>query len=80
MLRAALLIGTTWTTLSFLFCFAWARAFTVLSDTRSVGQRRLRVECSGVNRRTAGLSCLSTQSDVAWSALTAAADKRRAVP
>jgi hypothetical protein len=26
MLRAVLLIGITWTTLSFLFCLAWARA------------------------------------------------------
>jgi hypothetical protein len=79
MLKAALLIGTMWATLSLLFCLAWGRALTVLSDTRCVGRRRLRVECSGVNRRAVDLSRLSTQSDVAWSALTATAGKRRAV-
>src|SRR5262245_21818728 len=34
MLKAALLIGTAWTTLSILFCLAWARALMALSDTR----------------------------------------------
>jgi hypothetical protein len=34
MLRAVLLILITWTTLSLLFCFAWARALTALSDRR----------------------------------------------
>jgi hypothetical protein len=30
MLRAALLVGATWTTLSFLFCLAWGRALAEL--------------------------------------------------
>jgi hypothetical protein len=37
MLRAVLLIGITWTTLSFLFCLAWGRALLALSDTGAVG-------------------------------------------
>jgi hypothetical protein len=44
MLRAVLLIAITWTTLSFLFCLAWARAFVALSDTRCTARGSFRAE------------------------------------
>jgi len=44
MLKAVLLIGTTWTTLSLLFCLAWARALMALSDTRCTAMGSLRAE------------------------------------
>jgi hypothetical protein len=44
MLRAVLLIAITWTMLSFLFCFAWARALVALSDTRCTARGSFRAE------------------------------------
>src|SRR5262249_48075883 len=49
MLKAVLLIGTTWTTLSLLFCLAWARALMVLSDTRCTAAANFRGERPRVN-------------------------------
>jgi hypothetical protein len=44
MLKAVLLIAITWTTLSVLFCLAWARALVALSDTRCVARGGFRAE------------------------------------
>src|SRR5262245_55946880 len=49
MLKAVLLIGTTWTALSLLFCLAWARALMVLSDTRCTAAGSFRGERPRVN-------------------------------
>jgi hypothetical protein len=50
MLRAVLLIAITWTTLSCVFCFAWARALGALSDTKCAGRQSFRAECHRVSR------------------------------
>jgi hypothetical protein len=49
MLKAAMLIGVTWTALSLLFCFAWARALTALSDSKCAGRRGFRTQSTGVS-------------------------------
>src|SRR5262245_9729288 len=49
MLKAVLLIGATWTTLSLLFCLAWARALMALSDTRCAAAGSFRAERPRVN-------------------------------
>lgn len=48
MLTAALLVGATWTTLSFLFCLAWGRALTEFPQRRCA-RRRFRAAGAGVN-------------------------------
>jgi hypothetical protein len=49
MVRAALLVGATWTTLSFLFCLAWGRALTELPARNCARRRRFRSAGPGVN-------------------------------
>ena len=49
MLRAALLVGATWTTLSFLFCLAWGRALEQLRGRKCARRRRFRSASPGVN-------------------------------
>ena len=49
MLRAALMVGATWTTLSFLFCLAWGRALTELPQRGCARRRRFRAASAGVN-------------------------------
>jgi hypothetical protein len=39
---SAVLIGITWTTLSFLFCLVWGRALMALSDTNCARKRTFR--------------------------------------
>jgi hypothetical protein len=44
MLRAVLLIAIMWTTLSFLFCWTWARALAAVSDTRCTARGSFRAQ------------------------------------